>query len=346
MANKRIYFAVYAVGVAADGSSTYTPIHGLQSVGITTTFNLEQVFEIGQVNIYENIENIPDIEVTLEKVLDGYPLIYHLATRQGSSASLTGRSNAKCAVAMSVFDDTLDSASGTPLTEVNMSGLYVSALTYTFPVDGNCTESVTMVGNHKLWKSSSFTFSGSLFNNQDEPLAVTSGLGGVQRRENVIFGGLTDTLLPGGTNGIPGISSSGTNNKTSDVFGAHVQRISVSTNLGRTNINELGRRNPYFRYVEFPVEVTTEIEVLSTNGDGINATEDGYITESGTNLPDSTIRVKTQDGTSLYMGTRNKLSSVSFGGADATGGNATNTYNYTSFNILTVTHPQDPASLS
>src|SRR5688500_10124111 len=172
MANKRVFFACYAVGVAGDGSTTYTPIHGLQSVGITTTFNLEQVFEIGQLNIYENIEGIPDIEVTLEKVLDGYPPIYTLATKQGTSATLTGRSTARCAIAMSIFGDTSDSASGTPLREVNMSGLYVSALNYNFPVDGNCTESVTLVGNHKVWKSSSFTFTGQLFTNNDEPLAL------------------------------------------------------------------------------------------------------------------------------------------------------------------------------
>ena len=80
MSNKRVFWAIFAAGLAGDGETTFTEIHGLQSVGINTSFNLEQVFEIGQIAIYENVEDLPEIEVTLEKVLDGYPLIYHLAT--------------------------------------------------------------------------------------------------------------------------------------------------------------------------------------------------------------------------------------------------------------------------
>ena len=79
MAN-RIYFANQQVAFKPDGSTSWNVAHGVQSVAVTTTFNLEQAFEIGQLSIYENIEGTPDVEVTLEKVLDGYPLIYHMAT--------------------------------------------------------------------------------------------------------------------------------------------------------------------------------------------------------------------------------------------------------------------------
>lgn len=352
MANKRIFYGVYAAGVAGDGSTSYTPVHGLQSVGMTTTFNLEQVFEIGQVDIYENIENIPDVEVTMEKVLDGYPPIYVLATKQGASASLSGRSATKCALALSIFGDTQDSASGVPNTEVNLSGLYTSALSWAFPVDGNFTESVTLVGNNKVWKAASFTFSGSLFSNNDSPLALSSGLGGVNRREDLLWvpnttgpTGSNYTIIPGGTAGVAGISSSGTNNLSAGDYGAHVQNITVSTNLGRTAINELGRRNPYFRYIEFPVEVTTEIEILSINGDQISATEDG-VAGSGSNLVDKTIKIVAREGTILNLGTKNKLSNVSETGGDATGGNRSITYTFSNFNFLTVTHFMDPAGLS
>jgi hypothetical protein len=64
MVNKRLFFAVYQVGICPPGISTFTSahvIHGLQSVGLTTNFNLQQVFEIGQLEIYENIEQIPVI---------------------------------------------------------------------------------------------------------------------------------------------------------------------------------------------------------------------------------------------------------------------------------------------
>jgi hypothetical protein len=247
-------------------------------------------------------------------------------------------------MAMSIFGDTQDSASGVPQTEVNMSGLFCSALTYTFPAEGSCTESVTLLGNHKVWKSSSFTFTGTIFDNTDVPLALTQGSGGVQRRENVIFSDLNGTLLPGGTNGIPGISSSGTNEKTGDVFGAHVQNITISSDLGRTNLVELGRRLPYFRYVEFPTEVTCDIEVLSIGGDQISATEEGVLGD-GNNLPAHTIQVLLDEGTNINLGTQNKLSNVTYGGGDTGGGNDTTTYSYTTFNEMVVVHPEDPAGL-
>ena len=96
MPNNRIFYAIQALGFAAHnvtGSGTSGPFepsgfltaHGVQSVGLNTTFNLEQVFELGQLELYENIEGIPDIELTAQKVLDGYPLLYHLSTPAASS---------------------------------------------------------------------------------------------------------------------------------------------------------------------------------------------------------------------------------------------------------------------
>ena len=77
MANNRIYFANQqlifrrdgATGTASsDPENRWTAAHGVQSVAVTTTFNLEQAFELGQLAIYENIEGVPDIELTASKV--------------------------------------------------------------------------------------------------------------------------------------------------------------------------------------------------------------------------------------------------------------------------------------
>lgn len=346
MANNRIFWAVKAAGFAPIGSTSFTPIHGLQSIGITTTFNLEQVFEIGQIQIYENIEDLPDIEVTLEKVLDGYPLMYHLATRGSATATLAGRSTAQTQLALSIFGDVQDSASGTPVAQCVMSGLYVNSLNYSMPVDGNFTESVTLIGTNKVWKASSFTFTGSIFDNTDTPLALSSGLGGVQRRKDFLVGSLLDgsvSILPGGAGGIAGVSSSGTVDDRADGFPAvKLQNVNVSTDFGRDALNQLGRRNPYFRFVNFPTEVTSEFEIISLSGDWTSATEAG-VAGNGNNLTEKTILIVTRDGTKLDLGSKNKLSSVTMGGGDATGGNDTVTYTYTNFNVLTVTHPQDPA---
>jgi len=37
MANNRIFWAIKALGIAPLGSTVYTEVHGLQTVGITTT---------------------------------------------------------------------------------------------------------------------------------------------------------------------------------------------------------------------------------------------------------------------------------------------------------------------
>lgn len=345
--NNRIFWAIQAVGIAPYGSSAFTTVHGLQSVGITTSFNLEQIFEVGQLEIYENIEDIPDVEVTLEKVIDGYPLIYHLATRGYAANTLSGRQNQRAQVALAIYGDTQNSASGVQITEVECSGMYVSNLTYTFPTEGSCTEAVTLVGNNKQWHSSGFVLSGTLFDNTDSPLSLTSGTGGVQRRENVVFGAVTGardsngmvdgavTILPPD---IPGISSTGTNFADANGFHvAHVSQITVSTDLGRDELRELGLRGPYHRFITFPTEVTCEIEILTHKGDQIDALE-----ESISNLTERSIRVQLEEGLLLNLGLKNKLANVTYGGADAGGGNASVTYSYSSFNILEITHPQDP----
>lgn len=342
MSNKRVFWAIMAGGLAGDGETTFTEIHGLQSIGLNTTFNLEQVFELGQIAIYENVEDLPEIEITLEKVLDGYPLIYHLATPNATSPTLSGRSTDKAIFSMSVFGDSQDSASGVPVSQATCSGVYVSSLSYTFPVEGNCTEAVTLVGNNIVWNNtgSGYTFQGNIFDNTDTPAS------GIQRRQNVVFGsGANVSLMPWGAGGIPGVSPGGYNMESNGVFNASIQTVTISTDLGRETLNELGRRNPYFRYVTFPTEVTTDIEITTKEGSLVEATEDG-VAGNGNNLFNQRIRLLTTDGTVIDTGSKNKLSSVSQTGGEAGGGNATTTFSYSTFNELTVTNTNsDPAGL-
>ena len=103
--------------------------HGLQSIGVNTNFNLEQIFELGKLALYENYEEVPEIEVSFEKVLDGYSLIYHLGTVDATSPTLTGRSNARADVRLAVGFDTNDyMADGvnSGVAELYCSGMYVS----------------------------------------------------------------------------------------------------------------------------------------------------------------------------------------------------------------------------
>ena len=354
MANNRIYYAIQQV-VLGQAAGTLNadkfPVHGLQTVGITTNFNLEQVFEMGQLAIYQNVENVPDIEVTLNKVLDGYPLIYVLATETGSSvaAGLTavnptipGRQNARCDMQLAIFSDTNVTSSGNSFSAVTCSGMYVSSVSYTFPVDGNFTEDVTLVGNNKVWAG---TQTGAFSSNDDSPLSTT----GVGRRQYL---NMATCRFP---TQIPGISAGGVNAQIGNGSGhaAHFQNITVSCDFGREAIQELGTLAPYHRYVTFPVEVTSEFEVVAVSGDMINATESGYYvgltgntvaTPSDTgciarhNLVNETIFLETCEGTRIYLGTKNKLTSVNYTGGDTGGGNVSVTYSFSTFNDFVVAH--------
>jgi hypothetical protein len=346
MANNRIFWAIQGFGLAKQSTTSFTAVHGLQSLGITTTFNLEEAFELGQLSIYENIENIPDVEVTVEKAIDGYPLLYHLATRGYAANTLTGRGNQQCNVVLNIYGDTQSAASGTPINEVYMSGMYISSVSYNMPVDGFFTESVTFVGNNREWRQSNYLLTGTLFDGNDAPLNAASGYGGIQRRQHFKWDVTSvsnpdGTLLPGGVGGIAGISSSGTNDKTGNQLAVHATNVTIAADFGREPMNELGRKGPYYRFMNFPIEVTCDVEVYCLSGDNVSATEAG-VNSDGTNLSNKTIYIKLSDGTAFNLGNKNKLASVDYGGADAGGGNATCTYRFRNFNDLIITHPQDP----
>lgn len=339
--NKRLFWAVQAVGFAPDGSSSFTAAKGVQSLGSNITFNLTEVFELGQISIYDNVEDTPDVEFTIEKLIDGYPLIYHLATPGAASASLVGRSTQRCIMAISNFGDVQNSASGTPNSQMTASGLYVSSLAYSFPAEDNATESVSLVGNNKVWASGSFTFTGG-FTNTDTPAS------GIMRRQHIQMGtgSGVGSIWPKGTNGIPGIDANGYNPTRADgtSFAARIQNVSISTDLGREQLVELGRRNPFFRYATFPVEVTCDIEVLSMDGDFVGGTEAGLF-GNGTNLSNQKIIVRSVWGDEWNLGDKNKLSSVS-SNISTDGSNVVDTYSFSNFNDLSIYSPSDPTGLT
>lgn len=340
-----------------DGSAaTGVVMNGVQSVGITTTFNLEQVFELGQLSIYENIENIPDIEVTIERVLDGTTLAYAAASPNSfvratgaavaSQGGLVAGANDRCDVHLAVYSDTATKAGDAiPKSQVYMSGMYVSSVSYTVPVDGNATESVTLVGNAKAWLNhDSYGWAGAagatpgggtlgtglgdfdLKFGPDSPLATE----GIQRRQEFDF---DNCKIPGD---IPGTDddSSIANAITGTVPDVHIQNWSMSCDFGREQIFELGRKGPYHRYVTFPVEVSNEFEVISTSGDLVGADE------QADNLTNRNILITLKDGTVFDMGSKNKLQSVGYTGGDTGGGNVSMTFSYLTFNDLSVKTPR------
>jgi hypothetical protein len=268
--------------------------------------------------------------------------------------------------ATSVFGDTQSASSGVPTSEISCSGLYWSDSGFTFGTDAPFQETISWIGNNKVAKSSSFDFLPQ-FTNNDAPLSL-AGSGGVQIRKDMIFqpilngvgyaGGL-ETTTGLDTNGqlkafltilppeVTGISASGTNDisPTTGDFGCHIQSINVSVAAGREAVLELGKKYPYFRFVNFPTAVTCEISIIGTQADVFNASEAGFDGQ-GNNTPYRTIKLRAREGLWIDLGTANKCTSVSMAGGDAGGGNVSLTYSYTNYNQYLISHPADPSVLN
>ena len=83
----------------------------------------------------------------------------------------------------------------------------------------------------------------------------------------------------------------------------------------------------------FPVEVTSEFEVISASGDLVD------VSSSAPTVTDQSIIIVLTDGTQFNLGSKNKLASASYTGGDTGGGNVSVTYSYSNFNDLSITSP-------
>lgn len=354
--SRRIYYAIQQVGIKSDKSiptDPFTAMKGVQSIGINTSFNNTPVFQLGQLGLYDHLEDSFEIQASLKKVLDGNSLLYSYATQDSTTPLFPDKAIQKCTIALSIFDDNLTSATGTPVGIMQSSGMYISSLRYNFSTDGNFEEELSLVGSNKIWKndariinsdnitvSNNMSFDGQ-FDNEGSPNTRVS------RRQDFIINGTSPdtTLLP---TGIMGIDSLG--NPTTNI---HLKGVSVSSSFSRESVSELGVKNIRLRLPTFPVEVTTEITVHAISGDYISATEYGILAAgnnvqcgAGNNNSDEKILIATCDGTRIYLGNKNRLQSVNYAGGDSGGGNVNLTYSYKTFNDLTILHYRDLTSVN
>jgi hypothetical protein len=411
----------YPTGPLASGVDEIAGLwevpRGVQSAGVSTTFNLEQVFQLGQVELYEYSERQPDIELTMSKAIDGSkPLFFMVTDPNGANNIVARANNFRVDVSMTIYPDTQFRATGKPQSVMTASGMYLSSATYTFPVDGFVSEDITLVGNDKVWgtlvnvsgitpghdnslvggigpgREPTVPFPSPGFNANIDPNApegIPSGVfghdgntsalveggaqelaggtdrfgvitvgSGVQRREEVeIRRSVLPSDIPGiitfAASGIgahyvnggfgdqgPGTATTNTvqvGESNVDNIIEHIQNITVSADLSRDDIFEVGTKRPFAKVLEFPIEVTCTIEVITAQGDLVDASS--AIDCGPDNTTESnTIIIRTCDGLQIDLGDANRLTGTEMGGGDAGGDNMTVTYNYQSFNVFNVTH--------
>lgn len=356
MPNNRVFYAVKAVGFRSntDTGTSFKRVHGLQQCGLSVNFSLDATQQLGNIDVYAQVEATPEVELTLEKVLDGWPLLLDYATMTGTNStistnrSLVARSSNIVDALIVVADDTAGTVNVTGASDPTfssqclVSGAYLSQVSYKFPLDGKFSESVSLVSNTRVF-STGQTFTLTALRTAPNFVAGNTGTIGsgayqVLRRHHLDTGNSRFPL------NLPGIGTSGfLQAADANSFRTHLADFSISATLGRESLNEQGRKNPYFRFVKFPLEVTSEFQVTlgsslaaaNIPADFVNATEGG-LDGSGNNLSPQTIIIRLEDGSRFDLGNQNYLTSATTNGANTDGGNDVATYSYRNFNFLTV----------
>lgn len=352
MANTRQFYANSALFVKPAGSGgAYTFVRGIQSASDSFDLPADYLLEWGQVGLYEAVDGIADVTFDAEKLIDGGVPLYLVTTEGSTGAGLTARSEKRCILAVGIYPSDADYVSGTPTRVIEYSGQQPTNISYSFTTDGPFTESMSFLGNYAKWTAAAATY-GTIPTNPtssggDTPPALTACSGGVQFKENFLFTGTYPSLLP---TYIPGIMPTGTLAGTMIMSNScptvPIQSISVSCDLSRDTIPQLGCKTPYARVAQFPVDVTSEIEILSQSGHGLEITETGatLVGCEYTNAPSSRLRFATESGLIIDLGSQNKLTSVTQTYGDTGGSNASYTLSFTNKSVMTVRHPNDPST--
>jgi hypothetical protein len=342
---QRIIYATQAVGIGSgglaitDGASipaegkTFSWLHGVQTVGLNTTFNSEQLFELGQLQVYQYVDELPNIEVSIERVIDSWKLAYLQAVGQAGTGNVLEAGKSKTDAVFLIYDDTFTAASGaSPLSVVHCKNMFVSNVSYTLGVDGNFSESLTLSGFDRKWYSSSSTINTPFQSiESSSPDLPYGGSGGKQvlRRNHYIP---ASSRIP---SSVSGRLRGGTGN---------LQTITISADFGREDNLELGRFDPYTRFLTVPLESTCEFAVHSLSGNWVDASGSAPRSADSSQFKEQIIIHIASDGSGggasgwarFDLGSGCRLTSVNYGGGDATGGNATDTYSYSSFNYFRV----------
>jgi len=348
--NSRIYYACQAVSMSgpyginpnAGLTQAFQYIPGIQSVTVGTNFSLQPVFQFGQSELYENMESIPEVDISLSKLFDGWPMLYHLAVGQGKLSEVMHH---RCGVRLSIGMDT-DKPFGTNAqhqapSQLTMIPAYLSSATFSLGVADKFTETVTLVSNDRSWAS---TQGESLSSPNPDTSLTADGRSaptalGIGQKQHL---NLVETILPNGLT---------TNKKlldenivlnathTRSLFGgipagSHIQSINITVNLGREPIYELGKRTPFSRPITFPAEISCEIAVIAVGGDDIGYASSYTPCANPKLVEDKAIKVVLCDGTTFDLGKKNKLKSISYAG-DTGGGNTIATYVYSTYNDFT-----------
>ena len=338
-------------GLEPAGQDTqWDKIQGLQNISINTNFNLQPIFQFGQLELYENYETLPEIEISLTKVFDGYPLIYHMAVGEGSLVEVA---NHRCGIRLGIQTDpnSLKTGRVTEKSTLEIEPAYLSQVTYNMSTDDKFTEAVTLVANSRKWVTPS--------NQSIDPDQDTGG-----DRRSPISGAIGSSVLVNRSLCVfpfMEFDAQGVITKGGGIMpGSNIKGVTITVNLPREPIKDMGFFFPKMRPIGFPADITCEIITTAISGDLIGIDERTGGTNRDKNvygpwtseqdkskngngqhglhksLDFHTIKIVMCDDTIFDLGSRNKLSSVAYNG-DTSASNTLITYSFTTSNNFTFT---------
>ena len=316
MSQNRVYYACQAVEFNGHF------LEGVQSVGINASYNFEQVFELGLLEIYENVEGIPEVEVTIEKaVLSGVkPLAESMAlnTTYGGTAESVSSSTANPAhniikiadatpeIVLHTFAETATTVFNSTPAGTNslvITSGFLTSYSITGNMDGPSTESLSFTSNNYDWGTTA-SMTALLANSSDSQV--------VQKRQNA-----------------------------NPYNYAGLQSWTMSCDFGREDIMELGKKQPITKVATFPLEVTCEEEFLnrntsSTNGPDFPGTPECADVTTAAMKRHGFAPCNDTDPDVMVSGENFRLTSVNHTGGDAGGGNQTVTKSFQTFNSFSI----------
>jgi hypothetical protein len=337
------YVSGYTNGVADKTLGNWRAPRGIQSVGFSTSVAFEPMFQMGQTEVYGRMESqSPEVECTISKAIDGSQPLY--TTLLGGHAVANDKlpvelSDNEVELELGVYAESVPYASGSVQSAIYCSGMYVSNVSINLPLDGVATEEITLVGDHKQWRTST-AIGSNIGNDATERGWIGSGTAKSSYQRWKVD--TESSSLPKGVDGWP------------------LQSVTATMSIGREAIQELGTRGKYCRYATFPFEVTSEFEVIAGKPVAVGA-NDTALVEGDYNFENNFSKSCTltlQDGfkdqeivlvicggdtnidgeedgsLSINLGTKNRVTSVNHAGGDTGGGNVTLTYSFQNYNYM------------
>lgn len=305
--NSRIFYGLQQVKVGS------TVLNGVQSVGASSTTNVENFSRFGSVNATTILQDL-DLEITIENAL-------------GSSwTNVLGAmnfTNISTAIDTPVTVE-IQYLTATGHTKVVTLSAIISSYSIQMGVDGPATESVT-------------------FQNAGTAVFIDGTDGAaLETPEGNICAVITRPKFSGFSTSYSDDACDAATWSAANNY-SNVLSVSASMDIGTEKVNVLGQSLSFGKYVTFPIDTSMEVELhldpsagtVDDTNDTMGSFSSGSIDQNNTSsLVDRTYHTLIKLPYNYYFMTGARLTGVSRSGGDVGGGQVSITESYSSVNDL------------